>query len=89
MIQRLRKIKCIHESSVQQNVSILTSFLNVFLLLPLAVEIRVQNSVQCYRGIYMRRVWSLSFSSPQSMCKYVQETGVHGERGNKALRIRE
>lgn len=29
----------------QEDVSILPSFLNVFFLLPLAVEIRVQNSV--------------------------------------------
>lgn len=90
MIQRLGKIKCAVSRSPmsQQNVSILTSsqnvsILNVLLLLPLAVEIRVQNSVQCCRGIY-RRI--LSFSSPQSMGKYTQETDVHGERGNKALR---
>lgn len=88
MIQRWWKNKmcCIHEPMSQEYVSMLTSFLNVFILLPTSVGIWVRNRVQCCGGMYRRRAWSLTLRSPQDRWKHTQETGVHRERGNEAQR---
>lgn len=85
----LGRIKCTVSINpmLQEDVSLLTYFLNVFFLLVPSVKIRVQNSLQCCRGTYRWRAWSQSSRSPQSRQKHMQESRVARERGNKGLGI--